>query len=127
MKNLIVTTAVMLFILIVMGWQMELRSMVHQKQRFQYAAEEAAAAVAVGTGRMDESEGKRPMTDIAGAVQKAEESLRLQMSGEGGPSPDGQPVSAEVSFEQKGEAGMAVVVIVRQGKLTASGWYPMQH
>ncbi len=125
MKNLIVTTSMVIFILIVTGWQLELRGMVFQKQRFQYAAEEAAAAVAVFVRQQNRDEEGNAAADLPAAVRTAEESLRLQMSGAGGPMADGERVSVEVIFEQKGRAGMAAVVIVRKGKLAASGWYPV--
>ena len=114
MKNLIVTTAMVIFLLIVMGWQMELGGTLHQKQKLQYAAEEAAASVAMN-GIQEEMAAK----------EKAEESLRLQLGADGGLSwPDG-PVSAEVAFDRRGAGIPAVVVTVKQGKTAASGWYPM--
>lgn len=50
MKNLIITTAMVIFILTVMGWQLKLGETLHQKQRLQYAAEEAAAAARSARG-----------------------------------------------------------------------------
>lgn len=117
MKNLIVAAAMVIFILIVMGWQRELGGMLHQKQRLQYAAEEAAASIA-----MDMAAAGQESED---PDKKAEESLLLQMAGAGGPCQSDVPVSAEAGFDRKGEGNLSVVVTVRQGKLAASGWYPV--
>ncbi len=117
MKNLIITTAMTLFLLIVMGWQMDLRDMLHQKQALQYAAQEAAAAIAIDMA------GDMPAIDWEQARQAAEARAGEQLAGHGAGT---EPVTAEAAFDGKGQGSrLAVVVTVRQGRLSAAGWYPV--
>lgn len=117
MKNLITATAMTLFLLIVMGWQMDLRDMLHQKQTLQYVAQEAAAAIAIDMA------GDMPAIDWEQARQAAEARVREQLAG---PGTGTEPVTAEAAFDRKGQGSRpAVVVTVRQGRLSAAGWYPV--
>lgn len=99
MKNLIITTAMVIFILTVMGWQLKLGETLHQKQRLQYAAEEAAAAAALSAWVSADGEQKSGLVwDEERARQAAEESLRIEFTEDALPD----PISAEVTFDQKG-------------------------
>ena len=122
MKNLIITTAMVIFILTVMGWQLKLGETLHQKQRLQYAAEEAAAAAALSAWVSADGEQESGLVwDEERARQAAEESLRMEFTEDALPD----PISAEVTFDQKRTGSLAVVVKARLGKITASGWYPV--
>ena len=81
MKNLIITTAMVIFILTVMGWQLKLGETLHQKQRLQYAAEEAAAAAALSAWVSADGEQESGLVwDEERARQAAEESLRMEFT-----------------------------------------------
>lgn len=122
MRNLITAAAMVLFLLTVMGWQTELQGALHQKQRLQYAAQEAAAVIALDAAAAPAS-GDLPAVDWEQARRTAEACLQAQLAGG---AASGEPVTAEAAFDRRGSCGrLGVAVTARQGDVTASGWYPV--
>ena len=77
MKNLIITTAMVIFILTVMGWQLKLGETLHQKQRLQYAAEEQPRPRCSAWVSADGEQESGLVWDEERARRAAEVSLRM--------------------------------------------------